>query len=372
MKRGGKRGRGRGKSSRPASAPSQAVQPPTDAPAAPTAPAAPAVIEDLPTPDEYRWAGSGKVVPRILTADELFRDTVLPGIAARYKTREEILEVIQKLAESAKQCHAEANSVLRHYERLHGAHATDSLLTSRKPIEAVFRAVLDSDSKTSPERISDNRLRAAVVAHRRFGLLPPLYRPEGSDEFYLDVADALFRLVCDVAERKLPEYFEQLDADLMRHFIPKFQDTVCQKLQQKYKDAGIKPPAAIGAIKSLDVQRVEAWLRAGIALGLEKWDTVLRVKDHFLKPEHVWTLEPADESGANTTRRRRWFVGPIFAIEGKFCIFGYEGGVRPTDDTFILPPEDLQAIVARIDEWRAHEDQLSQQLKSLSIRSRRR
>ncbi|KAI9187713.1 hypothetical protein H9P43_002104 [Blastocladiella emersonii ATCC 22665] len=115
------------------------------------------------------------------------------------------------------------------------------------------------------------------------------------------------------------------------------------------------PPAAIESITPQDVERVEAWLRDGVARGLASWDAMLSVMYHFVHPNHLWKDQAIVVNGRLETRKIRWFAGYISAVNRKTVqIYSYEGGVRPSAGFSDLSSYELRALRARIDEWHLH------------------
>ncbi|KAI9187652.1 hypothetical protein H9P43_002043 [Blastocladiella emersonii ATCC 22665] len=114
----------------------------------------------------------------------------------------------------------------------------------------------------------------------------------------------------------------------------------------------IAPPAAIESISPQDVERVETWLRNGVARGLASWDAMLSVMYHFVKPEHLWKDQAIIVNGRLETRKLRWFAGYITSINRMTVrIESYHGGVRPCSGVSDLSPFELRA---RINEWYAY------------------
>ncbi|KAI9187654.1 hypothetical protein H9P43_002045 [Blastocladiella emersonii ATCC 22665] len=436
----------------------------------------------LPAPEEYRYVGTGDIESHDLPADELFRDTVLPGINARFTTRKEIVLFLKKLSDSARQLQTEVAGVFRHFARLHGQHGLATLLESRSNIEAVFRAVLDPNSTDYFEALSDPRLQAAVVAHRRSASRKPIFRPAGSDEFYREVADVFCGAIAFTADQVFQSFMMRLTECLAGHFLktmdPQARNAMLQadteassshaamdvvelKMFQRatqqikfdiqkglvnangnhhplqiiavlpdlvtgyarvgavprglpypkliptvnelgpYAPLSFKsfcglfldgpllipelppvlpcpvdaiktligtkdsPPVAIEAIKESDVEQVEAWLRAGVVHGLASWDVVLGVLHHFIKPEHLWKQVSID----GETRSQRSLVDPIMINGKNLQIHSHHSGIRASVRAFMFPPEPMEALVARIDEWRAHRDQgqLALQVESMTL-----
>ncbi|KAI9187640.1 hypothetical protein H9P43_002031 [Blastocladiella emersonii ATCC 22665] len=436
----------------------------------------------LPAPEEYRYVGTGDIESHDLSANELFRDTVLPGINARFTTRKEIVLFLKKLSDSARQLQTEVAGVFRHFARLHGQHGLATLLESRSNIEAVFRAVLDPNSMDYFEALSDPRLQAAVVAHRRSASRKPIFCPAGSDEFYREVADVFCGAIAFTADQVFQSFMMRLTECLAGHFLktmdPQARNAMLQadteassshaamdvvelKMFQRatqqikfdiqkglvnangnhhplqviavlpdlvtgyarvgavprglpypkliptvnelgpYAPLSFKsfcglfldgpllipelppvlpcpvdaiktligtkdsPPVAIEAIKESDVEQVEAWLRAGVVHGLASWDVVLGVLHHFIKPEHLWKQVSID----GETRSQRSLVDPIMINGKNLQIHSHHSGIRASVRAFMFPPEPMEALVARIDEWRAHRDQgqLALQVESMTL-----
>ncbi|KAI9187738.1 hypothetical protein H9P43_002129 [Blastocladiella emersonii ATCC 22665] len=132
-------------------------------------PAALAGDEVLPTAEDYRRVGTGELVSVVRSASAYFRNTMKPGIAARYTNSAEYGPLFDKLNEAAKQLRHEVSNVFHHYQRIFSTKELALLLESWERVELTFRALTDDYFLTNFNRVQDHRIRAAIVAHLRFG-----------------------------------------------------------------------------------------------------------------------------------------------------------------------------------------------------------